>query len=1291
MDTLILSFGRMNPPTIGHAKLWNKLESLAREYNGDALLCLSKSQDKKKNPLDFNTKSRIIQQYVDEMGVNILVEDESTFADKAANIYMILPQIYREGQYKNIIFVCGSDRLEDFQSLKAYNGKPAKNEKLYYEFDSIEIESSGERDADSDDAASKASASLVRSLATEGDFDTFLQFMPDGGSNEGLAREVYDSIREAMGVEKLTEATRMNKHQSHLEDIIVDGEEGFRELLDKIDSMKAILSGSSDTEAESLSITTKIDGSPALLIWSNIDGVDGPGISLKGIIESKSPEAAQKVILTSEDQINAKYGDRPDMANKLRIVLRALLDGSLKVPDGKVVQGDLLFDSNTVDHIVEDGVEYTAFQPNTILYAVPSDSELASKINSSQVGVAFHTVYSGGIGNFSQSFKLKVATFFESIPEDFFIIDCNVPDFSGWVSFTADETEELNSNISQLHNYYQELTSTHDTEYKLLCENEEFIKMYFQTFQNKVISDKQTNFFNEETFIDDLREHCIGRIENTRAKKIASLKTEKGREKANAKLDAEKQEILDILDNDLEVISIIVKATNLASKIKLEFIEKLKNAKQLFGTFYKTSQGLIPGTQEGFAVSDNDGNIVKLVDRSCFSFHNRSADTVKGWQHSNDKMTERKTVQVTFEDDHRADLFIQFLKDEFNIPETKSRYLVVSGKDENGRSVFVENRKRFNEESEEIDKSNFKALDKVNRFVDFIKSLNNDDIISKFKDIGFQHRSESTVNVVKYDNEQSVIFLDVKELENLLISIYNYIYPSDNVKDNSNIDQDGQNIQDDDKKESDKNFSFSKKDNEDLFYINFNNDKNNKLSLRISGGGQGLCYFPFKEETPTVKPNAPLSTALQEQIQAILLQDILDQGRLLEGIEVKDFKNLLVKDINKKEEEPKMFGDFDLGESTSIIENNTGSLTKLFYIKSSKSIKNVLEKYSNKGYKVLHPNMKLKDKEKSLVDILFSKNVSNKDVVNPADLYIVKVSEIDNIIENLKDFIIEKKNNINLLKYGTTFSQTMNNLSSLRDDNEIGICIPVSLKMSSNPQMEVLINSPEILDKLIESNSFEISNIKFNPTGNQEISFRYKDVNSKDDEDKKIEYFFAFRRKGTSAKSWQCDCNKRGNKDALDGGSVKTIFNLTLECNNQELDQYFTDENIGNNFNQIVNSFGDKITINDSDINKNEFTDYMNNLNINSSSEKSKELSSLYNLIMSTEDNVENVSKIISTKKSSANEFASTRFGMMGLSNVLLYSSKRASKEADITQIFLRILKLGTKRSEEIADSLKIH
>lgn len=720
MDTLILSFGRMNPPTIGHAKLWNKLESLAREYNGDALLCLSKSQDKKKNPLDFNTKSRIIQQYVDEMGVNILVEDESTFADKAANIYMILPQIYREGQYKNIIFVCGSDRLEDFQSLKSYNGKPAKNEKLYYEFDSIEIESSGERDADSDDAASKASASLVRSLATEGDFDTFLQFMPDGGSNEGLAREVYDSIREAMGVEKLTEATRMNKHQSHLEDIIVDGEEGFRELLDKIDSMKAILSGSSDTEAESLSITTKIDGSPALLIWSNIDGVDGPGISLKGIIESKSPEAAQKVILTSEDQINAKYGDRPDMANKLRIVLRALLDGSLKVPDGKVVQGDLLFDSNTVDHIVEDGVEYTAFQPNTILYAVPSDSELASKINSSQVGVAFHTVYSGGIGNFSQSFKLKVATFFESIPEDFFIIDCNVPDFSGWVSFTADETEELNSNISQLHNYYQELTSTHDTEYKLLCENEEFIKMYFQTFQNKVISDKQTNFFNEETFIDDLREHCIGRIENTRAKKIASLKTEKGREKANAKLDAEKQEILDILDNDLEVISIIVKATNLASKIKLEFIEKLKNAKQLFGTFYKTSQGLIPGTQEGFAVSDNDGNIVKLVDRSCFSFHNRSADTVKGWQHSNDKMTERKTVQVTFEDDHRADLFIQFLKDEFNIPETKSRYLVVSGKDENGRSVFVENRlKEANLKNTEWEKKDFFYSKKViNNIID---------------------------------------------------------------------------------------------------------------------------------------------------------------------------------------------------------------------------------------------------------------------------------------------------------------------------------------------------------------------------------------------------------------------------------------------------------------------------------------------------------------------------------------------------------------------------------------------
>ena len=637
--TLVLAFGRCNPPTIGHAKLWKTLQDKAAEYNGDALLCLSKSHDKDKNPLSFKEKSEIISEYMQELGLNIIVEDENTFDGPAFSIYKILPQIYKENIYDNIVFVCGSDRINEFQSLITYNGKETKRPADFYAFDSVEIISAGERDEESDDVVSRASASLVRQLIRENKFEEFLQYTPDAGANIELAKTLFENVKNGMQ-DKLQESrymqfleARKNVHQTHLEDLVLLGKDGFDELLSKVDDVFSILEGSADKK---LNISSKIDGSPALMLFSNIDGISGPGISLKGLITAKNVEAAEKAVIQSEQELLDRYGDRPDMVAKIMPFLKYLLSGELRIKDGHIIQGDLLFSNDSI----EEFEEYLTFQPNTIMYAVPKDSDIGRVILQQEAGIAVHTVYSGSVGDFDQSFDIDIAQEFSSKPDGLFIMDCFIPNLAGNLSYTAQETSIMQDMINELKEAHNVLTTHFSKQYSRLCDNEEFVKMYFQTYQNKVISDRAENYFDEQEFLEELESYCVKRIDNTLDKKLSSLKTDKGKESAKLKSDALKDEILEILDSDAEVIQWIVSAINTATEIKLEFLDKLSQADNIFETFYKTSEGVIPGTQEGFAISDTDGNICKIVDRSCFSFHNRSADTIKGWQHPEDKLKE---------------------------------------------------------------------------------------------------------------------------------------------------------------------------------------------------------------------------------------------------------------------------------------------------------------------------------------------------------------------------------------------------------------------------------------------------------------------------------------------------------------------------------------------------------------------------------------------------------------------------------------------------------------------------
>ena len=158
--TAVFSFGRMNPPTIGHEALTKKLVQVARQQRAVPLIYLSHSQDSKKNPLSYDDKLKLAQA---AFGQRLVVKS------RARTIIQILKELQR--QYTDIVLVVGSDRVSEFDKLlQTYNGRD-------YKFDSIKVVSAGTRDPD-DSGVRGMSASKMRDAAAKKDIRTFERGLP---------------------------------------------------------------------------------------------------------------------------------------------------------------------------------------------------------------------------------------------------------------------------------------------------------------------------------------------------------------------------------------------------------------------------------------------------------------------------------------------------------------------------------------------------------------------------------------------------------------------------------------------------------------------------------------------------------------------------------------------------------------------------------------------------------------------------------------------------------------------------------------------------------------------------------------------------------------------------------------------------------------------------------------------------------------------------------------------------------------------------------------------------------
>jgi len=179
MKKVVASFGRMNPPTTGHEKLVNAVRTVARHEKGDVAIFLSHSQDKKKNPLDYNSKLKFAQKAFGKV-----IQRSS-----ANTIIKVMQEL--EKNYDEVILVVGSDRVQDMRTLlEKYNGKD-------YTFESVKVVSAGDRDPDADDV-SGMSASKMRSLASEDKFEEFKEGLPVRLQNQ--ASNVFNAVRKGLGL-----------------------------------------------------------------------------------------------------------------------------------------------------------------------------------------------------------------------------------------------------------------------------------------------------------------------------------------------------------------------------------------------------------------------------------------------------------------------------------------------------------------------------------------------------------------------------------------------------------------------------------------------------------------------------------------------------------------------------------------------------------------------------------------------------------------------------------------------------------------------------------------------------------------------------------------------------------------------------------------------------------------------------------------------------------------------------------------------------------------------------------
>ena len=392
-----------------------------------------------------------------------------------------------------------------------------------------------------------------------------------------------------------------NVHLEHIEDEVLNfGVFGARSAINFLQSLRNMLAGNAESK---VNVTTKWDGAPA--IFAGVNPENGKFfVGTKGVFNVNP-----KLNYTDEDIDNNHPTE--GLNQKLKVALRYLPKLGIK----GVLQGDMMFTKGDIKKQVIGGESYITFQPNTIVYAVPSDIKLARSMLDAQIGVVFHTSYTGKkMQDMKASFNVDLGGLTNT--KDVWFRDASFVDTSGSATFTEEETKQLTTILSLAGRTFQNINSMVLNR----ISSNEVIKTYIKTFNNaKVREGKKITNTNQHTL------ELIRWVESKLNKDIADVK----KEETKRKRIAAKTEVMRFFRQNAAQLRFIFDLQNLLVDAKLMIVRKLETVKSI-GTFVKTENGFRITAPEGFVAVDRlKGNAVKLVDRLEFSQANFNA--AKNW------------------------------------------------------------------------------------------------------------------------------------------------------------------------------------------------------------------------------------------------------------------------------------------------------------------------------------------------------------------------------------------------------------------------------------------------------------------------------------------------------------------------------------------------------------------------------------------------------------------------------------------------------------------------------------
>ena len=393
-----------------------------------------------------------------------------------------------------------------------------------------------------------------------------------------------------------------NLHLEHVEEEILNrGVAGARDAINFLQSLRDMLSGHAESK---VNVTTKWDGAPA--IFCGINPENGKFfVGTKGVFAKNA-----KLNYTDEDINKNHPGEGLNV--KLKIALRYLPKLGIK----GILQGDMVFTKKDITKETIDGVPYIIFQPNTIVYAVPTDSNLANSMLAAQLGIVFHTSYTGKtMEDMKASFNIDINNLTKT--KDVWFRDAYFIDASGTVSFTEEETKKITSILSDVGSIFRKTSALVLNR----ISSNEVILTQIKTFNNTKVREGEQ--------IKDTVSHVrqlINWVENKLNKEIIDAK----KEETKKKRISEKNEIMRFYRNNFGELKKIFDMQNGIDEAKIIIIKKLQEIKQVTNAFLRTDDGFKVTKPEGFVAVDKiKGNAIKLIDRLEFSHENFNA--AKNW------------------------------------------------------------------------------------------------------------------------------------------------------------------------------------------------------------------------------------------------------------------------------------------------------------------------------------------------------------------------------------------------------------------------------------------------------------------------------------------------------------------------------------------------------------------------------------------------------------------------------------------------------------------------------------